>query len=216
MILQLLPAINQCLGLVKRVGDYLKVQSQSDWRLVSDTPEGKDSGNSRKAEDDDLALSVSEVVLGISTGDLSKVNPISFDCKRGTISLIAGPVGCGKSTLLRALLGVDKPEHGNITLRSLRIAYCAQDAWLRNCTIRENIIGPEIFDKERYDEILHLCTLDEDLSQLLLKDLTVVGAGGLILSGGQKHRIVRSLPSLPHILTSYRLLHGAFILSAHS
>jgi ATP-binding cassette subfamily C (CFTR/MRP) protein 1 len=196
MILQLLPAVVQSLGCVKRVGDYLRVQSQSEWRIILNNATDNDASTDAlegKAVDDDLAISVSELLLGISTDDLSKVNPISFGCKKGTISMITGPVGCGKSTLLRALLGVDRPEHGEIRLRSLRTAYCTQDAWLRNCTIRENIIGPEIFDKPRYDEVLHICALDEDLSQLLLKDLTVVGAGGLVLSGGQKHRIVRYL-----------------------
>jgi ABC-type bacteriocin/lantibiotic exporter with double-glycine peptidase domain len=180
-ILQLFPALTQGLGCVQRVGDYLKVQSQPEWRTF----------DSEKVIDDDVAITVSDILLGISTEDLPKTSPISFSCRAGTITLIKGPVGCGKSTLLRAILGVDRPEHGEIRLRSVRTAYCAQDAWLRNCSIRENIIGPEIFDKARYDEVLHVCDLDDDLSHLQLKDMTLVGARGLVLSGGQKQRIVR-------------------------
>lgn len=196
------------------------MQSQSEWRTIScdrlsdNEATDEPSAVEKKTMDDDLAISISELLLRISTEDVSKINPISFSCRRGTITMITGPVGCGKSTLLRALLGVNKPEHGEVALRSIRIAYCAQEAWLRNCTIRENIIGPEIFDKERYDEVLHICALDEDLSQLLLKDLTVVGAGGLVLSGGQKHRIVCANYISTTQLTSSRLWHDAFIADA--
>jgi ATP-binding cassette, subfamily C (CFTR/MRP), member 1 len=218
MVLQLLPLLAQSLGCVERVGNYLGVQSQPEWRIISN--EATDNNTSTDALEDktvdgDLVLSVSDLLLGISAEDVSKVNPISFNCKTGTISMVTGPVGCGKSTLLRALLGVEKPDHGEIRLQSLRTAYCPQDAWLRNCTIRENIIGPEIFERARYDEILHICALDEDLSQLLLKDLAVVGASGLVLSGGQKHRIVRCSGSVI-VLTWCRLWRGAFIRSAVS
>ncbi|KAJ1895362.1 hypothetical protein LPJ81_004975, partial [Coemansia sp. IMI 209127] len=69
------------------------------------------------------------------------------------------------------------------------IAYVAQEAWLRNATIRENILFGEAYEKERYEEVLRVCALKPDLRIFPAGDETEVGERGITLSGGQKQRL---------------------------
>ncbi|KAJ2517777.1 hypothetical protein GGI11_003060 [Coemansia sp. RSA 2049] len=68
------------------------------------------------------------------------------------------------------------------------IAYVAQEAWLRNATIRENILFGEPYNRERYEEVLRVCALKPDLRILAAADMSEVGERGITLSGGQKQR----------------------------
>ena len=69
------------------------------------------------------------------------------------------------------------------------IAYCAQDAWILNSTIRDNITFGAPFDSTRYQEVLNTCFLKPDLAILKDGDQTLVGDKGITLSGGQKQRV---------------------------
>ncbi|KAJ1902993.1 hypothetical protein LPJ81_003305 [Coemansia sp. IMI 209127] len=69
------------------------------------------------------------------------------------------------------------------------IAYVSQEAWLRNATIRENILFGEIYDRDRYEEVLRVCALKPDLRILVAGDMTEIGERGVTLSGGQKQRV---------------------------
>ncbi|KAJ2654577.1 hypothetical protein IWW48_006018 [Coemansia sp. RSA 1200] len=69
------------------------------------------------------------------------------------------------------------------------IAYVSQEAWLRNATIRENILFGETYDKDRYEEVLRMCALKPDLRILGAGDMTEIGERGVTLSGGQKQRV---------------------------
>ncbi|KAJ1727146.1 hypothetical protein LPJ61_004731 [Coemansia biformis] len=69
------------------------------------------------------------------------------------------------------------------------VAYVAQEAWLRNATIRDNILFGERFDVERYEEALRMCALKPDLRILIAGDQTEIGERGITLSGGQKQRV---------------------------
>ncbi|KAJ2523870.1 hypothetical protein GGI11_001212 [Coemansia sp. RSA 2049] len=69
------------------------------------------------------------------------------------------------------------------------IAYVAQEAWLRNATIRENILFGEPYDHERYEEVLRVCALKPDLRILVAGDMSEIGERGITLSGGQKQRV---------------------------
>lgn len=106
--------------------------------------------------------------------------------------MLAGAVGCGKSSLLRGLLGEIPVSSGTIRIESLgsSIAYCDQTAWLRNISVRDNIVGQEHFDERWYASVCHACALNADISQFPLGDKSLVGSGGITLSGGQRQRVV--------------------------
>ena len=106
-------------------------------------------------------------------------------------------MGSGKTILVKALLGDLPPDTGTIKTAFGSIAYCSQTAWLINGTIKDNIRG-HLWEggdigQAWYEQVVHVCDLEEDLQQLPDGDQTVIGSRGITLSGGQKHRVVSSL-----------------------
>ncbi|KAH7915135.1 hypothetical protein BJ138DRAFT_1170143 [Hygrophoropsis aurantiaca] len=112
----------------------------------------------------------------------------------GKINLIVGPTGSGKTSLIMALLGemhfvrLDPTSWFNLP-RKGGVAYAAQESWVQNETIRDNIVFGSPFDETRYEKVLHQCALERDLTLFEAGDRTEVGEKGLTLSGGQKARV---------------------------
>ncbi|KII86823.1 hypothetical protein PLICRDRAFT_700101 [Plicaturopsis crispa FD-325 SS-3] len=114
--------------------------------------------------------------------------------RHGCINLITGPTGNGKTTMLMALLGElhlipSGPTSWYHLPRSGGVAYAAQESWVQNDTIKENILFGSAYDEARYKKVLHQCGLERDLTLFDAGDRTEVGEKGLTLSGGQKARI---------------------------
>ncbi|CAE6442804.1 unnamed protein product [Rhizoctonia solani] len=114
--------------------------------------------------------------------------------QRGRINMVIGPTGCGKTGLLMALLGEmhyisNGPDSWVSLPRSGGIAYAAQEAWIQNATIRENILFGTEYDEERYNKVILQCGLEPDMRLLESGDQTEVGEKGVKLSGGQKARV---------------------------
>ncbi|KAI0705524.1 P-loop containing nucleoside triphosphate hydrolase protein [Earliella scabrosa] len=114
--------------------------------------------------------------------------------KRGHINLIVGPTGSGKTSLLMALLGEmhalpDGPDSFVSLPRVGGVAYAAQESWVQNETIRDNILFGSPYDEVRYNKVIKQCALERDLSLFEAGDKTEVGEKGITLSGGQKARI---------------------------
>lgn len=123
----------------------------------------------------------------------------------GELNIITGPTGSGKSSLLMALLGEMNLISGKVFLPggfpredtrsdpktglTESVAYCAQQAWLVNATIKENILFSTPYDKKRYEDVIYACALEHDLEIFNDGDETLVGEKGITLSGGQKQRI---------------------------
>ena len=76
-----------------------------------------------------------------------------------------------------------------MVFRTSTIAYVAQQPWLLNSSIRENILFGESFRPRRYDFVLEACALKPDIDLMPAGDLTIIGERGLNLSGGQRQRI---------------------------
>eukprot|EP00960_Hanusia_phi_P063575 765515-Hanusia_phi.AAC.2 len=113
---------------------------------------------------------------------------IDLEVKKGELCMVAGKVGCGKTSLLCAILGEMKKESGSVSL-SGRIAYAAQQPWIKNATVRDNILFGSEYDEEKYGAVIEVCALLQDFEVLPAGDQTEIGEKGINLSGGQKARI---------------------------
>jgi len=148
--------------------------------------------------------------------DVQILKNISFEIKQGDFSIIFGPSGCGKSTLLYALLGLEGPTTGLVTLLDTNLYALAsedersefrknhigmvyqQPNWIKSLTVIENIAFPLLLKGE---ETLQARTK----AQELLKTIQMENWGDYLpseLSSGQQQRIAlaRALVTNPELI----------------
>ncbi|XP_041482839.1 multidrug resistance-associated protein 5-like isoform X2 [Lytechinus variegatus] len=129
---------------------------------------------------------------GVSSFKSAKITPALFDLdfklKKGTLNGVCGLVGSGKSSLISAILGEMEKISGSCKVKG-RFAYVAQEAWIFNATVQDNILFGKKMDAKRYDAVLTACSLKTDMEILMDGDQTEIGERGVNLSGGQKQRI---------------------------
>ena len=77
---------------------------------------------------DDICIAFDDVVAGYK--DFVILNNLSFQVRRGSITLLLGPNGAGKSTVLKTLFGLLKPRQGRILLDGVDIVGSTQRALL--------------------------------------------------------------------------------------
>ena len=157
-------------------------------------PEKIDPNNQGNEEGKEIERDGCKIQVPIPKGvdyDLTLKN-INLEVKPGELVAIVGEVGCGKSSLLQALINelilLNPKECDGVHING-RVGYAAQIPWIQNDTIRNNILFSKPFDEEKYNNVLKLCQLNEDLETFEGKDLTEIGEKGVNLSGGQKVRI---------------------------
>lgn len=120
--------------------------------------------------------------------DKAALSNINFTAHKGELSCIIGRVGAGKSSLLQSVLGDLWKVSGDVQVHG-SVAYVAQQAWIMNATVRENIVFGYRYDSVFYERTVKACALLDDFLQLPDGDETVVGERGISLSGGQKARV---------------------------
>uniref|UniRef100_A0A452UFW8 Multidrug resistance-associated protein 1-like n=1 Tax=Ursus maritimus TaxID=29073 RepID=A0A452UFW8_URSMA len=111
-----------------------------------------------------------------------------FQIPEGALVAVVGQVGSGKSSVLSAILGEMEKLTG-VVQRKGSVAYVAQQAWIQNCILQENVLFGSIMQKQFYERVLEACALLPDLEQLPNGDQTEIGERGVNISGGQKHRV---------------------------
>ena len=144
-------------------------------------------------------LSFQQVVFQHQTASQPAINNISFDVQAGETIAFVGPSGSGKSTLMKLLVGLYRPKEGKILYNNLdetklrfddlrnQIGFVTQDTNLFSGTIRENLmfVNPTASEAEVM-EALNKASC-QGLLQRADKGLeTMIGEGGLKLSGGEK------------------------------
>jgi ATP-binding cassette subfamily B protein len=155
------------------------------------------------------------VSFGYQTGNKQALSNLSFEIHRGQTVAFVGPSGSGKSTTIKLIVGLYKPTKGKIIYNDIphekmdfvalrhRIGLVAQETQLFAGTIRENLlfVRPDASDQECI-EALKFASADSLLARSGEGLDTIIGEGGLKLSGGEKQRlaIARALLRNPDIL----------------
>ncbi len=149
------------------------------------------------------------------TGSRNALTNINFGVKTGETIAFVGPSGSGKTTLVKLLVGLYQPLEGNIRYNGIlstdidldqlreKIGFVTQDTQLFSGTIRENLlfVRPDATD-EQCMEALQRAACSTLLARAAQGLDTVIGEGGVKVSGGEKQRlsIARALLRRPDLL----------------
>ncbi|CAN7950998.1 unnamed protein product, partial [Ixodes pacificus] len=95
----------------------------------------------------------------------SVLRDLNLSVREGSLVAVVGAVGCGKSALLNAILGTLEKVSGSVDVHG-RLAYVAQQSWIQNATLKENIIFTSTANEERYQKVVEACALKPDLEML--------------------------------------------------
>jgi len=160
-------------------------------------------------------LEFTNVSFKHQTAQFKALDNISFDLKNGETIAFVGPSGSGKSTLVKLLVGLYRQQTGTIKYNNIdcedidfdelrsQIGFVTQDTQLFAGTIRENLlfVNPAATEEQLLD-VLHKASCEGLLSRAEKGIETMIGEGGLKLSGGEKQRIsiARSLLRRPRLL----------------
>ena len=164
----------------------------------------------------DLAtLAFEQVTFQHQSASSPAVSDISFVVGRGQTIAFVGPSGAGKTTLVKLLVGLYQPKEGRIVYNGVpgdqidldglreRIGFVTQDTQLFSGTIRENLlfVNPKASDADCHD-VLRRAACDSLLARADRGLDTVIGEGGVKVSGGEKQRlsIARALLRRPRLI----------------
>lgn len=160
-------------------------------------------------------LEFSNVRFKHQSAQLPALDTISFDVRTGETIAFVGPSGSGKTTLVKLLVGLYRPQEGEIlfngvhghdidfdTLRT-QIGFVTQDTQLFAGTIKENLlfVNPAATEDDLQDA-LRKAACYSLLSRADKGIETLIGEGGIKVSGGEKQRlsIARALLRHPKLL----------------
>jgi ATP-binding cassette subfamily B protein len=155
------------------------------------------------------------VVFQHQSANRHAINGISFGVKEGETVAFVGPSGSGKTTLVKLLVGLYTPQEGKILFNNTpgneidfdgireKIGFVTQDTQLFSGTIKENLlfVNPKATDEDCLEVLKKAAS--KDLLERAENGLdTMIGEGGIKVSGGEKQRlsIARALLRNPHLI----------------
>ncbi len=161
------------------------------------------------------SLTFNDVSFKHLTAKNNALTQINFSVNKGETIAFVGPSGSGKTTLVKLLVGLYAPQNGTINYNNVsstqinldelreKIGFVTQDTQLFSGTIRENLL----FVQPNASDADCLQVLQQAACQTLLARAangldTIIGEGGVKVSGGEKQRlsIARALLRKPNIL----------------
>ena len=161
------------------------------------------------------SLVFNDVSFQHKTAPVKALQHINFGVHKGQTIAFVGPSGSGKTTLVKLLVGLYHPQEGHILYNDIpdneidldqlrnKIGFVTQDTQLFSGTIRENLlfVNPAATEEQCYD-VLHKAACHNLLARADKGLDTVIGEGGVKVSGGEKQRlsIARALLRNPDLL----------------
>ena len=162
-----------------------------------------------------IQISFDNVSFKHVSGKGNAISEISFSAGMGDTIAFVGPSGAGKTTLVKLLVGLYPPQSGTVRYNDTastkidldilreRIGFVTQDTQLFSGSIRENLlfVNPRATDKDCLD-VLNMAACQTLLARADKGLDTVIGEGGVKVSGGEKQRlsIARALLRKPQLL----------------
>ena len=188
--------------------------SLQNFQEILDTPRDPKPANPEPI-DELMTLQFDEVTFQHHSASSLALNGISFSGARGDTIAFVGPSGAGKTTLVKLLVGLYAPKTGEILYNGVpssrvdldllreKIGFVTQDTQLFSGSIRENLlfVNPSATD-EQCMEVLNKAAAHSLLSRADRGLDTLIGEGGVKVSGGEKQRlsIARALLRQPQLL----------------
>lgn len=150
-----------------------------------------------------LSLEMKNVSFNYKNSKLEVFNNINFSLVKNDCIGIVGESGSGKTTFIDMLLGLLQPSKGEIYLNNTRqenfsssvidkIAYLPQEPIILDEKIKTNIsleTNEKLIDQNKIEEALERSNLKKVIANLSDKENTIIGDGGVRLSGGQNKRL---------------------------
>jgi ATP-binding cassette subfamily B protein len=188
--------------------------SLSNFQQILDTPRDPKPVNPEPV-DELLTLQFDAVGFQHQSSSALALDEITFSAAQGDTVAFVGPSGAGKSTLVKLLVGLYAPKSGEILYNGIpstrvdldalreKIGFVTQDTQLFSGSIRENLlfVNPNATDAECM-KVLQQSAADSLLSRADRGLDTLIGEGGVKVSGGEKQRlsIARALLRHPQLL----------------
>ena len=204
---------------MQELGNVINIYRETEVSLLNfqqilDTPRDRKPA-SPEPVDELMTLQFEEVRFQHQTSAALALDGISFSAARGDTIAFVGPSGAGKSTLVKLLVGLYAPKSGNILYSGIpsdrvdldllreKIGFVTQDTQLFSGSIRENLlfVNPHATDAECMAVLRQAAT--HSLLERADRGLdTLIGEGGVKVSGGEKQRlsIARALLRHPQLL----------------
>jgi ATP-binding cassette subfamily B protein len=206
-------------GPLQMMGDVINVYREAEVSLnnfekIMNTPLEEKPKNPVIIESIN-SLQFDNVTFKHLTAKGNAITDISFSTELGKTIAFVGPSGAGKTTLVKLLVGLYRPQSGRILYNKIpesevdldhlrnQIGFVTQDTQLFSGTIKENLlfVNPNATDAEIYD-VLKKAACDGLLARADKGIDTVIGEGGVKVSGGEKQRlsIARALLRKPTVM----------------
>ena len=174
--------------------------------------------SNKEEHDGRLSLKLNSDIIfdKVTFGHTNKkiIKELSIKFKNKKINMVSGKSGCGKTTIVDLIIGLYKPDSGQILINNTplnkininhwrkQIGYVPQETILLNDSILKNITLGSKYKKKDLYFALKAAEMDQFVNQLPQKLNSVIGERGVMLSGGQRQRIsiARALLRKPKII----------------
>jgi len=206
-------------GPLQELGNVINIYRETEVSLqnfqqILDTPRDPKPA-APEPVDELMTLQFERVSFQHQSSTCLALDEIGFSAARGDTIAFVGPSGAGKSTLVKLLVGLYAPKSGEILYNGIpsnrvdldvlreKIGFVTQDTQLFSGSIRENLlfVNPKATDAECM-EVLNQAAAHSLLSRADRGLDTLIGEGGVKVSGGEKQRlsIARALLRHPQLL----------------
>ncbi|XP_072387987.1 ATP-binding cassette sub-family C member 4-like isoform X2 [Diabrotica undecimpunctata] len=144
--------------------------------------------HANKKSEKSIGIVIKEASVRWTNTSENVLHDINFKARGNQLVAIVGHVGGGKTTLLKVILKEVTVFQGLVQVNGT-ISYSPQEPWLFEGSVKQNILFGEPYDPDKYENIIHVCALQRDITLFPSGDETLIEEGGSNLSGGQKARI---------------------------